>query len=80
MSRSNVRKTVADKLLHRLSAEENRKTRKAVQGTRPQLLYLENINFINEAIQEMNNRHGDKLGQLKILQGNQSANLKKQEN
>jgi hypothetical protein len=77
MSRSNVRKTVSDKLLHRLSAEENRKTRKAVQGTRPQLLYLENINFINEAIQEMNNRHGDKLGQLKILQGNQSANLKK---
>ncbi len=68
MSRQNVRKKLSDKLLNAISAEEVRKMRRSAQRSgRPQVLFLENLNFIKEAIREINTRHGDKLeGSLKF--------------
>ena len=41
--------------------------RSAQRSGRPQVLFLENLNFIKEAIREINARHGDKLeGSLKF--------------
>lgn len=47
---STVRKRLGDALLRDLSKKENTKTRKQLSGGRPQLLYLENLEFINDII------------------------------
>ena len=53
MSRQNVRKKLSDKLLSAISAEEVKKMRRSTQRSgRPQVLFLENLNFIKEAIRE----------------------------
>lgn len=49
----NVREKLGKELLKDLSAAENKQTRKAVQAARPQLLYLDNLNFINETIEKL---------------------------
>ncbi len=50
---SNVRKQLAKGLLKDLSRAENIKTRKKVQAARPQLLFLNNLDFINDTIEEL---------------------------
>ena len=50
---SSVRKNLSAKVLKDLSSKENRKTRKLLQKARPQLLYLEDLDFINETISEL---------------------------
>ena len=50
---SNVRKQLAKQLLSDLSSKENRKVRKQLQGARPQLLFLEDLEFINDTIREL---------------------------
>ena len=47
---SSVRKKLSSKVLRDLSSKENKKTRKLLQKARPQLLYLEDLDFINEKI------------------------------
>ena len=49
---STVRKNLSDALLKDLSSKENKRTRKQLQRARPQLLYLENLDFINETIKK----------------------------
>ena len=44
---SNVRTKLAEALLKDLSSDENKRTRKKLQKARPQVLFLENLNFIN---------------------------------
>lgn len=50
---SNVRKQLARQLLRDLSSKENVKVRKQLQGARPQLLFLEDLEFINDTIREL---------------------------
>lgn len=50
---SSVRKKLSSKVLKDLSSKENKKTRKLLQKARPQLLYLEDLDFINETISEL---------------------------
>lgn len=50
---STVRKNLSDALLKDLSSKENKRTRKQLQGAKPQLLYLENLEFINDTIKEL---------------------------
>lgn len=67
MSRSNVRKTLNEKILRSLRKEENERTRKAIQGTRPQVIYLEDLSFIKDAIADINEKYGkDRLKGLKV--------------
>jgi len=47
---SKVRKKLSAALLRDLSKKENTKTRKQLSGGRPQLLYLEDLEFINDII------------------------------
>ena len=51
--KENVRKQLAEGLLKDLSKAENIRTRKQVQAARPQLLFLENLDFINLTIKEL---------------------------
>ena len=53
---STVRKKLSDALLKDLSSKENDRTRKQLQRARPQLLYLENLDFINETIKKLTER------------------------
>ena len=53
---STVRKNLSDALLKDLSSKENERTRKQLQRARPQLLYLENLDFINETIKKLTER------------------------
>lgn len=50
MASSDVRDKLAKHLLKSLSAKENRETRKALQSTRPHVLFLQDLKFINETI------------------------------
>jgi hypothetical protein len=50
---STVRKNLSDALLKDLSSKENERTRKQLQRARPQLLYLENLDFINDTIKKL---------------------------
>lgn len=53
---SNVRDRLAKALLKDLSSEENTRTRKQLQRARPQVLFLENLDFINDTIKELTER------------------------
>ena len=53
---SNIRKELAEALLKDLSSDENKRTRKKLQKARPQVLFLENLNFINDTIKELGSR------------------------
>ena len=53
---SNVRDKLAKALLKDLSSEENVRTRKQLQKARPQVLFLENLDFINDTIKELTER------------------------
>ena len=53
---SNIRKELAEGLLADLSKAENVRTRKQVQAARPQLLFLEDLDFINKTIKELVSR------------------------
>ena len=53
---SNVRTKLAEALLKDLSSDENKRTRKKLQKARPQVLFLENLNFINDTIKELTER------------------------
>ena len=53
---SNVRDRLAKALLKDLSSEENTRTRKQLQRARPQVLFLENLDFINNTIKELTKR------------------------
>ena len=50
---ASVRKELSDRILKDLSSEETKKTRKKLQGARPQLLFLNNLEFINETITKL---------------------------
>ena len=50
---SSVRKELAQGLLKDLGSEENKRTRKALTKAKPQVLFLKNLNFINETIQAL---------------------------
>ena len=64
---SNIRDRLAKALLKDLSSEENVRTRKQLQKARPQVLFLENLRFINDTITELANRgHLDE--ELKLLE------------
>ena len=64
---SNIRDRLAKALLKDLSSEENVRTRKQLQRARPQVLFLENLRFINDTIQELAERgHLDE--DLKLLE------------
>lgn len=64
---SNIRDRLAKALLKDLSSEENVRTRKQLQKARPQVLFLENLRFINDTITELANRgHLDE--DLKLLE------------
>jgi len=56
MASKSVRDSLAKDLLKSLSAKENRETRKALQSTRPHVLFLEDLNFINDTIKELKTR------------------------
>ena len=56
MASKSVRESLAKDLLKGLSAKENRETRKALQSTRPHVLFLENLDFINDTIVELKTR------------------------
>ena len=56
MSRANVRKTLNEKILRLLRREENERTRKAIQGTRPHVIYLDDLSFIKDAIADINEK------------------------
>jgi len=67
MSRSNVRKTINEKILRLLRKEENIRTRKDIQSSRPQVIYLEDLSFIKDAIADINEKYGkDRLKGLKV--------------
>ena len=51
MSKQIVSKRISNQLLKKLSTEFNKKTRKAAQTGRPQILQLKNLNFINETLE-----------------------------
>jgi hypothetical protein len=53
---STVRDKLAKGLLKDLSSEENKRTRKQLQKARPQVLFLENLDFINDTIKELTKR------------------------
>lgn len=53
---ASVRKKLGDALLRDLSSKENKKTRKQISGATPQLLFLENLDFINDTIKELVSR------------------------
>ena len=53
---SNIRTKLAEALLKDLSSDENKRTRKKLQKARPQVLFLENLNFINDTIKELTTR------------------------
>lgn len=48
-----IREQLAKELRKVLTSAENRRMRKAQQRSRPQLLFLENLNFINDVIREL---------------------------
>ena len=50
---SSVRKALSDQILSDLSSEGVKKTRAQLQKVRPQILVLENLNFINDTIEEL---------------------------
>jgi hypothetical protein len=50
MSKAVVSKRISNQLLEKLSSEFNKKTRQAAQRGRPQILQLENLDFINETL------------------------------
>ena len=51
MSKAVVSKRISNQLLKKLSSEFNKKTRQAAQRGRPQILQLENLDFINETLE-----------------------------
>jgi hypothetical protein len=52
MSKGAVSKRISNQLLKKLSSEFNKKTRKAAQTGRPQILQLKDLNFINETLEQ----------------------------
>lgn len=71
MSRSNVRKTINNKILQKLEAEESKRTKKLSQklsgNARPHVIYLENVKFITDAVKFINEHYGkDKLKGIRI--------------
>ena len=60
---SEVRKKLSEKLLKSVNAEVNRKNRRSLFG-RPQVLFLEDLNFIQEAIDELNSRYVQEFGKF----------------
>ena len=55
MSKGAVRKTLADEMLKKLSKESNEELRGYLtQSRRPQIINLENLEFINDTIRELN--------------------------
>ena len=46
---ASVRKELSDRILKDLSSEETKKTRKKLQGARPQLLFLNNLISLTSA-------------------------------
>lgn len=71
MASKSVRDNLAKDLLKGLSAKENRETRKALQSTRPHVLFLENLDFINDTIVELKRRGHlpQSVKEAKITQG-----------
>ncbi len=53
MSDKNVRKKISKSLLKLLNSETNKATRKRVSKQKPQLLFLEDLEFINDTIREL---------------------------
>jgi len=51
-----VREKLAKQLLKKISAQQNRNNRNALQGTRPHVLFLENLDFINKTIGQLLSR------------------------
>lgn len=73
MSKSSIRKNISNQLLKKLSAEENTRVRKSLQRSgRPQVLFLEDLSFVNESIKELNKRHGERLGKLNTIRPTKS--------
>ena len=72
MSRSNVRKTINNKILQKLESEESKRTKKLSQKlsngrARPHVIYLESISFITDAVKYINEHYGkDKLKGIRI--------------
>lgn len=56
MSKAVVSKRISNQLLEKLSSEFNKKTRRAAQRGRPQILQLENLDFINETLESFIDR------------------------
>ena len=73
MSKSSIRKNISNQLLKKLSAEENTRVRKSLQRSgRPQVLFLEDLSFVNDSIKELNKRHGERLGKLNTIRPTKS--------
>jgi hypothetical protein len=53
MSTKTVRKNLSKNLLKLLNSETNKATRKGVSNQKPQLLFLEDLEFINDTIKEL---------------------------
>mgnify|MGYP001180001039 FL=1 len=53
---SAVRKELAEKVKAHLSSEGVKKSRATLQKVRPQILFLDNLNFINDTIKELTER------------------------
>lgn len=53
---SSVRKELSDRILKDLSSDQVKKTRKQLQGARPQVLFLDDLKFINDTIKELIDR------------------------
>lgn len=53
MSQTTVRKEIANGILSAISSEANKKIRRQVQRGRPQVIRLQNLDFINKTIEEL---------------------------
>lgn len=74
MASSYVREKLAKDLLRQLSKDQNKKVRAQLQSTRPHILNLDNLNFINSTIKAMSEKN--KLTNVSEVVGINS-NLKK---
>ena len=64
---SSVRKELAEKVKAHLSSEGVKKSRKTLQKVRPQILFLDNLNFINDTIKELTERkHIKNIGLVQL--------------
>ena len=74
---SSVRKELAEKVKAHLSSEGVKKSRKTLQKVRPQILFLDNLNFINDTIKELTERKHIKNISLVQLDENKLTRARK---